>query len=71
VCLNANEELGYCGAYGFNLGGWQGGQAEYMLEPWADAQNRAATPIVRGLSRTKAIASVASILPPSNPLPSA
>jgi glutathione-independent formaldehyde dehydrogenase len=33
VCLNANEELGFCGAYGFNLGGWQGGQAEYMLVP--------------------------------------
>ena len=38
VCLRANEELGYCGAYGFNLGGWQGGQAEYMLVPWADFQ---------------------------------
>jgi glutathione-independent formaldehyde dehydrogenase len=38
VCLNANEELGYCGAYGFNLGGWQGGQADYMLVPWADFQ---------------------------------
>jgi glutathione-independent formaldehyde dehydrogenase len=38
VCLNANEELGYCGAYGFNLGGWQGGQADYMIVPWADFQ---------------------------------
>ena len=38
VCLRANEELGYCGAYGFNLGGWDGGQAEYMLVPWADFQ---------------------------------
>jgi glutathione-independent formaldehyde dehydrogenase len=38
VCLNSNEELGYCGAYGFNLGGWQGGQADYMLVPWADFQ---------------------------------
>ena len=38
VCLRANEELGFCGAYGFNLGGWQGGQAEYMLVPWADFQ---------------------------------
>jgi glutathione-independent formaldehyde dehydrogenase len=38
VCLRANEELGYCGAYGFNLGGWQGGQAEFMLVPWADFQ---------------------------------
>ena len=38
VCLRANEQLGYCGAYGFNLGGWQGGQAEYMMVPWADFQ---------------------------------
>ena len=38
VCLRANDELGYCGAYGFNLGGWQGGQAEYMVVPWADFQ---------------------------------
>ena len=38
MCLNANEELGFCGAYGFNLGGWQGGQAEYMMVPWADFQ---------------------------------
>ena len=38
VCLRANEELGYCGAYEYNLGGWQGGQAEYMLVPWADFQ---------------------------------
>ena len=38
VCLRANEELGYCGAYGFNLGGWQSGQAEFMLVPWADFQ---------------------------------
>jgi glutathione-independent formaldehyde dehydrogenase len=38
VCLRANEELGFCGACGFNLGGWQGGQAEYMLVPWADFQ---------------------------------
>ena len=27
-----------CGAYGFNLGGWQGGQAEYMMVPYADFQ---------------------------------
>ena len=33
VCLRANEELGFCGAYGFNLGGWQGGQAESSAYP--------------------------------------
>jgi glutathione-independent formaldehyde dehydrogenase len=37
VCLRANEDRGFCGAYGFNLGGWQG-QADYMLVPWADFQ---------------------------------
>jgi hypothetical protein len=32
------RKLGICGAYSFNLGGWQGGQAEYMWVPWADFQ---------------------------------
>jgi glutathione-independent formaldehyde dehydrogenase len=35
TCMNANDEMD-CAAYGFNLGGWDGGQAEYMLVPWAD-----------------------------------
>ncbi len=35
ICENANPDFP-CGAYGFNLGGWEGGQAEYMLVPWAD-----------------------------------
>ncbi|WP_088342789.1 MULTISPECIES: alcohol dehydrogenase catalytic domain-containing protein [Rhodomicrobium] len=35
TCMNANDEVD-CAAYGFNLGGWDGGQAEYMLVPWAD-----------------------------------
>src|SRR5260370_17617703 len=33
--MNANPDIP-CAAYGFNLGGWQGGQAEYMMVPWAD-----------------------------------
>ena len=33
--MNVNPDI-HCGAYGFNLGGWQGGQAEYMMVPWAD-----------------------------------
>ena len=37
ICLNVNPE-NPCGAYGFNLGGWQGGQAEYMMVPYADFQ---------------------------------
>src|ERR1700730_18092487 len=35
ICENANPDVP-CAAYGFNLGGWQGGQAEYMMVPWAD-----------------------------------
>ena len=37
TCMNANDEVD-CGAYGFNLGGWQGGQADFMMVPWADFQ---------------------------------
>ncbi len=35
VCMSVNPDLA-CGAYGFNLGGWQGGQADYMMVPYAD-----------------------------------
>lgn len=35
ICENVNPAFA-CGAYGFNLGGWQGGQAEYMMVPYAD-----------------------------------
>jgi glutathione-independent formaldehyde dehydrogenase len=37
ICMNTNPEVP-CGAYGFNLGGRQGGQAEYMMVPYADFQ---------------------------------
>ena len=33
--MNVNPDVA-CGAYGFNLGGWQGGQADYMMVPYAD-----------------------------------
>ena len=35
ICENVNPAFA-CGAYGFHLGGWQGGQAEYMMVPYAD-----------------------------------
>ncbi len=35
VCMNVNDEVD-CGAYGFNLGGWQGGQSDYLMVPYAD-----------------------------------
>ena len=33
--MNVNDQVD-CGAYGFNLGNWQGGQADYLLVPYAD-----------------------------------
>jgi len=36
VCMNVNDQGIDCGAYGFNLGGWQGGQADYLMVPYAD-----------------------------------
>ncbi|WP_249204722.1 alcohol dehydrogenase catalytic domain-containing protein [Burkholderia cenocepacia] len=35
VCENTNPEID-CGAYGFNLGGWTGGQGDYLFVPYAD-----------------------------------
>ncbi|TDY22238.1 glutathione-independent formaldehyde dehydrogenase [Paraburkholderia sp. BL6665CI2N2] len=35
VCMNVNDTVD-CGAYGFNLGGWQGGQSDYLMVPYAD-----------------------------------
>lgn len=37
VCETTNADVS-CGAYGFNLGDWQGGQAEYLFVPYADFQ---------------------------------
>ena len=35
VCMNVNSKAS-CGAYGFNLGGWKGGQSMYHMVPYAD-----------------------------------
>lgn len=35
VCENTNSDVD-CGAYGFNLGGWTGGQGDYLFVPYAD-----------------------------------
>jgi glutathione-independent formaldehyde dehydrogenase len=37
ICMTTNPKVP-CGAYGFNLGDWPGGQAEYMMVPYADFQ---------------------------------
>jgi len=63
VCLRANEELGFCGAYGFNLGGWQGGQAEYMLVPWADFQLLKFPDKAQAMEKMRDLALLSDILP--------
>lgn len=35
VCETVNPDVA-CGAYGFNLGNWNGGQSEYLFVPYAD-----------------------------------
>jgi glutathione-independent formaldehyde dehydrogenase len=35
--VNVNNKAAV-GAYGFDLGGWQGGQAQYVMVPYADYQ---------------------------------
>lgn len=37
VCQTCNPDVN-CAAYGFNLGDWDGGQAEYLFVPYADFQ---------------------------------
>jgi glutathione-independent formaldehyde dehydrogenase len=37
ACETTNPKVA-CGAYGFNLGDWTGGQAEYLFVPYADFQ---------------------------------
>jgi glutathione-independent formaldehyde dehydrogenase len=64
VCLRANEELGYCCAYGFNLGGWQGGgQAEYMVVPWADFQLLKFPDRAQALEKIRDLTLLSDILP--------
>lgn len=64
VCLRANEELGYYCAYGFNLGGWQGGgQAEYMVVPWADFQLLKFPDRAQALEKIRDLTLLSDILP--------
>jgi len=62
VCLNTNPAVA-CGAYGFNLGGWQGGQAEYHLVPYADFQLLKFPDRDRAMAKMKELAFLSDILP--------
>ncbi len=62
VCMNVNDEID-CGAYGFNLGGWQGGQADYMMVPYADWNLLKFPDKDRAMAKIKDLAFLSDILP--------
>lgn len=62
VCMNVNDEVD-CGAYGFNLGGWQGGQAEYLMVPYADWNLLKFPDKDQAMAKIKDLAFLSDILP--------
>ena len=62
VCTNVNSEKD-CGAYGFNLGGWKGGQAEYHLVPYADFNLLKFPDKDQAMERIEALTLLSDILP--------
>lgn len=62
ICMNVNPEIP-CGAYGFNLGGWQGGQAEYMMVPYADFALLKLPEKAHALAKIKDLTVLSDILP--------
>jgi glutathione-independent formaldehyde dehydrogenase len=62
ACLKVNDEMAG-GAYGYaQMGGWDGGQAEYVLVPYADF-NLLKLPADRALSKINSIAFLSDIYP--------
>ncbi|MET9062926.1 alcohol dehydrogenase catalytic domain-containing protein [Streptomyces antibioticus] len=64
VCETTNTAVA-CGAYGFNLGDWTGGQAEYLFVPYADFQ------LLRFPDRDQALAKIRDLALLSDILPTA
>ncbi|WP_435193576.1 alcohol dehydrogenase catalytic domain-containing protein [Streptomyces sp. NRRL F-5630] len=64
VCETTNPDVS-CGAYGFNLGDWTGGQAEYLFVPYADFQ------LLRFPDRDQAMAKIRDLALLSDILPTA
>lgn len=62
VCETVNPEVD-CGAYGFNLGNWQGGQAEYMFVPYADFNLLAFPDKDQAMEKMRDLALLSDILP--------
>lgn len=62
ICKNVNTEAD-CGAYGFNLGGWKGGQAEYQMVPYADFNLLKFPDKDRAMAQIESLALLSDILP--------
>jgi glutathione-independent formaldehyde dehydrogenase len=61
--MNVNDQGIDCGAYGFNLGGWQGGQADYLMVPYADWNLLRFPDKDQAMARIKDLAFLSDILP--------
>ena len=62
VCKNVNDKAD-CGAYGFNLGGWKGGQSEYHMVPYADFNLLKFPDKDKAMERIESLALLSDILP--------
>jgi glutathione-independent formaldehyde dehydrogenase len=61
--MNVNDTGIDCGAYGFNLGGWQGGQADYLMVPYADWNLLKFPDKDQAMTKIKDLAFLSDILP--------
>ena len=62
VCQTTNDEAD-CAAYGFNLGGWDGGQADYLFVPYADFQLLKFPDRDQAMEKIRDLALLSDILP--------
>ncbi|MEU6368024.1 alcohol dehydrogenase catalytic domain-containing protein [Streptomyces sp. NPDC046931] len=62
VCETTNPKVA-CGAYGFNLGDWDGGQAEYLFVPYADFQLLRFPDKDQAMAKIRDLAVLSDILP--------
>lgn len=62
VCLTCNPDADSA-AYGFNLGGWDGGQAEYLFVPYADFQLLKFPDRDQAMEKIRDLALLSDILP--------
>jgi glutathione-independent formaldehyde dehydrogenase len=62
VCETVNPDASV-GAYGFDLGGWDGGQADYVLVPYADWNLLKFADRDRAMARIKDLTLISDILP--------